>query len=262
MKPEHKLTVDDNFMAWFVGFVEGDGSFIVSKNKVYFDLSQHIKNIDLLYKIKKTLGFGSILTRTDNHRNVAVYYVTGKINFLRLIHLFNGNLVSTYRKNQFKVWLTTFNDQYNQQILYIESNHLIKPTFENAWLSGFIDAEGYFSARLKSCHTSKYGKNLIVQFSIAQKDVEVLIWIKQLFNINNQTNIRFDPLWQGYEFHLGNKILLKKLIKYLTVYPLKTKKHLEFLTWSKVHNIGIQKAHLTPTGLKKVIKLCARIRVN
>lgn len=53
---------------WFIGFVEGDGSFSISNNKVYFDLTQDLKDIHLLYKIKATVGFGKILTRTDKRR--------------------------------------------------------------------------------------------------------------------------------------------------------------------------------------------------
>ena len=78
-KPQHKPKYDAAFLQWFIGFVEGDGSFVVHKkqNKVYFDLTQHLRNISLLYKIKTTLGFGSVLERKEEHRNVAVYYVTG-----------------------------------------------------------------------------------------------------------------------------------------------------------------------------------------
>ena len=102
VKSSHKIPINNAFLTWFIGFVEGDGSFVISHNKVYFDLTQDLKDIDLLYKIKATLGFGKILTRTDKHRNVGVFYVTGKDNFIRLAHLFNGNLVTEYKKKQFK----------------------------------------------------------------------------------------------------------------------------------------------------------------
>ena len=96
VKPD--ITINSAFLTWFIGFVEGDGSFIISHSKVYFDVTQDLKDIDLLYKIKATLGFGKILTRTDKHRNVGVFYVTEKDNFIRLAHLFNGNLVTEYKK--------------------------------------------------------------------------------------------------------------------------------------------------------------------
>lgn len=243
-----------NFLAWFIGFVEGDGSFIISHNKVYFDLTQDLKDINLLYEIKKVLGFGRILTRTDKHRNVGVFYVTGKHNFIRLAQLFNGNLITNHKKTQFKAWLKVLNIQYDLKIEVINSN--IKPCFNNAWLSGFIDAEGYFAARVRDCNTSKSGKNLMIDFAISQKQPDVLILIRNLFNIKTQTNLRFDPSWKGYVFYLSNKQLLTPLIKYLERFCLKTKKRTDFEMWSKIHKLSIKKVHLTKAGLIEITRLC------
>ena len=261
IKPEHNLDINTAFLIWFIGFVEGDGSFVISHNKVYFDLTQDLKDIHLLYKIKATLGFGKVLTRTSEvgtrtgkHRKVGVFYVTGKNNFIRLAHLFNGNLVTSYKKKQFKTWLSVLNKQYSCFIKNIESD--IQPSLKDAWLSGFIDAEGWFAARVKSCHTSKLGKNVFIDFSISQKQKDVLILIRSLFSIKSDTNIRFDPSWRGYQFYLGNKKKLVPLINYLNKYPLKTKKNADFLMWSKIHNLSKQKIHLTEAGLLQITKLC------
>ena len=43
--------IKDSFLEWFIGFTEGDGSFIVSKDKVYFDITQNINDIQVLYFI-------------------------------------------------------------------------------------------------------------------------------------------------------------------------------------------------------------------
>jgi hypothetical protein len=83
VKPEHKVKLDNCFLEWFIGFVKGDGSFVISNQKVYFDLTQHLRDINLLYRIRTALGFSSVLTRTSNigigsnPRDVGVYYVTG-----------------------------------------------------------------------------------------------------------------------------------------------------------------------------------------
>nr|YP_010003154.1 hypothetical protein JXY92_mgp10 [Ulva torta]AZP40266.1 hypothetical protein [Ulva torta] len=252
-KPCHNVKVDTTFLIWLIGFVEGDGSFIISHNKVYFDLTQDLKDINLLYEIKSVLGFGKILTRTDKHRNVGVFYITGKHNFIRLAHLFNGNLITNHKKHQFKAWLNVLNKQYNQQIEAINSD--IQPSFNDSWLSGFIDAEGCFAARVRSCNTSRSGKRLLIDFTISQKQPDVLILIRNLFNIKAQTNIRFDPSWKGYVFYLSNKKLLIYLVKYLQRYCLKTKKSADFSKWSKIHKLSMKKAHLTEHGLIEIIKL-------
>ena len=59
--PQHKKKINRQFLEWFIGFTEGDGSFIVSKNKVYFDITQSVSDIQVLYYIKKELGFGKSL---------------------------------------------------------------------------------------------------------------------------------------------------------------------------------------------------------
>lgn len=81
--PLHKKRedLDLEFLEWFIGFTEGDGSFAVYNNKVYFDLTQDLRDIKLMHNIRTKLGFGTILTRTDKHRNVGVLYLTGKDNF-------------------------------------------------------------------------------------------------------------------------------------------------------------------------------------
>jgi LAGLIDADG endonuclease/Cytochrome b/b6/petB len=63
-----RLNAED--LAWFVGFVEGDGSFSVNKNGKYlkyeFAIELSMRDIQLLHKIKSLLGVGNITTRTRN----------------------------------------------------------------------------------------------------------------------------------------------------------------------------------------------------
>ena len=86
--PQHKKKINLNFLEWFIGFTEGDGSFIVSKDKVYFDITQNLQDIQVLYYIKKELGFGKVIIRSEKHRNVGVFYVSSKDNFTRLMTIF------------------------------------------------------------------------------------------------------------------------------------------------------------------------------
>jgi len=130
--------INTQFLEWFIGFTEGDGSFVIFKNKVYFDVTQSLNDVQVLYYIKKELGFGKVLIRSEKQRNVGVFYVTSEENFLRLINIFNGNLSTNYKKEQFKNGLNVFNNQYKKNILFI--NRLILPSLNTGWLSGFADA--------------------------------------------------------------------------------------------------------------------------
>lgn len=256
--PQHKK-INPLFLEWFIGFVEGDGSFIISKNKIYFDITQSLVDISILYKIKSQLGFGKILERKELERFVGVYYITGKDNFTRLIHIFNGNLICEYKKNQFKLWLDQYNIQYNENIKYIDRN--IKLNLNNGWLSGFIDTEGSFSARIKNCKTSRIGKQVFTEFSISQKHSEVLIKIKSLFIIhkNNNKYVTYDKSWDGYRFNLSNKKILIILIKYLNKFPLLTIKQTKYKNWLNIHQACQINKHQTPEGLLEISKLIIKL---
>ena len=255
--PKHKYNINRSFLEWFIGFTEGDGSFVISKNKIYFDITQNIEDIQVLYKIKKELGFGKILLREESHRRVGVFYVTSEKNFFRLITIFNGNICSNYKKKQFKKWLEVYNKQYNN---YIEFNtRLIKPSLNSAWLSGFIDAEGSFQGRVKSCKTSKLKNAPHLTFSITQKEVNILRDIRFLFLGKTTKNIRYDKSWDGWNLHLSSFTKLKKLIHYLNIYSLKTKKLISFKRWCHIHSLIMDKEHLTISGLYKIKELSKNI---
>ena len=57
-KPEHIKSINTQFLEWFIGFSEGDGSFIVSNERCYFMINQ--KDLKILYKMKAILGFGQV----------------------------------------------------------------------------------------------------------------------------------------------------------------------------------------------------------
>ncbi len=247
--PSHKKKYDLKFLQWFIGFTEGDGSFIVSKNKVYFDISQNIEDIQILYYIKKELGFGKVLLRKELDRRVGVFYVTGKENFLRLIHIFNGNLCTEYKNNQFKAWIDCFNLQYKEQIIW--KKNLIILTLDNAWLSGFTDAEGSFYGRVKVSKSNILGKQPMLTFSITQKSLQIINIIKELFLGKNTkfSNVRYDPSWEGWEFHCSSISNLNIIKTYFFKFPLKTKKYRSFTKWTKIHQMLLDKKYLTKEGL-------------
>lgn len=239
-KPEHKK-INKKFLQWLIGFVEGDGSFIVSKNKVYFDITQSINDVQILYYIKKNLGFGKVILRPE--KKIAFFYVTSKENFLKLILLFNGNLCTEYKLNQFNKWLICFNKQYNQNILLKKKK--ILPSFSNGWLSGFIDAEGCFTGQIKDCSTCRLKKTVLLSFEIAQKDNEILCKIKNLFNFKKTSkilqNIIFDISWNGWRFYSSSFKQHKKVAIYLKLFPLKTKKSLALKKWIEILNLVLKK---------------------
>ena len=253
LNPEHKKKIHKDFLEWFIGFTEGDGSFVISKNKVYFDITQNLNDIKVLYYIKKQLGFGKVLLRKETHRNVAVFYVSSKENFLRLVTIFNGNISTKYKKEQFYNWLNTFNKQYNMNVLF--KDRLVKPSLLTNWITGFCDAEGCFTGRVKSCKTSKLRKAPHLTFSVSQKEFYIIKVLREVFlgvNGSDLKNIKYDKSWEGWVFHCSSFTKIKVIRNYFNIHKLKTNKSLAFTKWCKIHDLVLYKKHLTLDGLNKI----------
>jgi LAGLIDADG endonuclease len=250
---------NSSFLEWFIGFTEGDGSFILSKGKIYFDITQNIDDIQVLYYIQKELGFGKVLSRKESHRRVGVFYVSSKENYLKLIHIFNGNLCSNYRNEQFKLWLNTFNKQYKEDVKYIDRK--VIPSLNSAWLSGFIDAEGSFCGRIKYCRTSRLRKAPHLSLTISQKEYFILGLIRKLF-VNDDRCISYDKSWNGWRLHIASFKVLITVINYLNIYSLKTKKKVAYSRFVELHNKIMKKEHLTLSGIEDLERLMSLINQN
>jgi len=243
------INLDNNFKWWFIGFTEGDGSFILNKDGyLEFKVTQSSVDAQILFYIKKELGFGSVSIQ-DKINKTHHFRVRDKENLLKLISIFNGNLLTRYKINQFKLWVEGFNKRYNMKIEVLESKQIVN--LNNAWLSGFTDAEGCFTS---SVLTSKDGKTIVtVRYIISQKD-------------DKDFSQSVATLLDGYithvkSYHGYNTVVnfgkLGKILNYLKNYPLKTKKLISYNRWLKIYYLVKNKKHFTPEGLI-IIKFIAK----
>lgn len=256
------------FLEWFIGFFEGKGSFIVLKNKVYFNISVSIKDIQVLYYIRKELGFGKVKINkglyTDDKgvciSDTASFYVTSFNNFYRLVTLFNGNLCIVSKKEEFKNWLNVFNNQYSKEILTIDST--IKPSLTTGWLSGYIDAKGNFTGR-NILGISPENSNIFnsripyLSFFIIEREFYILNAIFETLGIRERglNKIKYNKSKEDWILNIYSFNKIKLIINYLKRYPLKTNKSLAFTKWCKISKIMLNKEHLNEIGLNKIYLL-------
>ncbi|KAI9708139.1 MAG: cytochrome c oxidase subunit 1 [Candelaria pacifica] len=149
-----KGKIDPVFLEWFVGFSEGDGSFVVSKSRLFFIINQ--KEEKVLHRIRTELGFE------------------------RLIHLFNGNLVLHKTNHRFELWLQDWNlsssriGKEEKKVTPFPPNKL--PSLgNNGWLSGFTDADGCFNAVQTKDSRYSLGWRLRLRFILDQKSEKDLL---------------------------------------------------------------------------------------
>lgn len=120
--------------------MEGYKCFIINKDgNLEFKITQSSFNCGILFMIKKKLDFGLVEVQ-DFPKNTYCYIVKDKKNILELISIFNGNIFLDTRKKEFKLWLVAFNLKYKQSIPVL--NNRFKPSLNDAWISGFTEAQG------------------------------------------------------------------------------------------------------------------------
>jgi hypothetical protein len=175
----------DNFNNWLAGLIDGEGSFLINKQGYgSCEITLHEEDIQTLYFIKKFLNYGNITKRS----NVKAYrIIINKIeNIKDLINRLNGKLNTPEKQLQFIKICQIFN---------------ITPTFPNnslnfAWLSGFIDGEGYFSIRNKDTLT----------ISIGQKNPKILYRIQEIIP---GSNIYYDKSWKGFNLCITKREIIE-----------------------------------------------------
>lgn len=181
--PNHPLPSKE-FLTWFIGFFEGDGSFTNAKRgDQAIVVTQSVKDLKILNEIKSTLNIGNIIIQSQKNQ-VYRWSVQNKNDIHLLILLLNGNLVLPIRVSKLNIFIANFNYKLakNNETVILFDNRLVLPTISDPWISGFMDAEGSFSISFLSNSTAYR-----TRFILSQKyDINkyVLEHILMLFNIN------------------------------------------------------------------------------
>ena len=122
------------------------------------------------------------------------------------------------------------------------------PLDSDAWLSGFLDADGCFTIRVtqnKHCLTKKISVMLaFVQKTTSLNNDSLLCIIKKIsefINCNLKTTTNYKHLqYAARTANIKGNIAIKE---YLNKYPLFSGKYLDFSVWKKVFNMIVNKKH-------------------
>ena len=245
--------LSNNWLTWFIGFVEGDGAIQTYANgtRVRFVLTQ--KESAILYYIQKKLGIGTVKHfpqgKSGNKNDFYRLIVDNPSHILILAFLFNGNLALTHRIQQLSLWVKALNNRFGSNtILFI--NTAVSVTLQDAWLSGFTDAEGCFNVSIT--HNARYalGNVIKMRYILDQKDSTILLVIRDLFGFGRVTlRSKTDGV---YRYTATGFKTINDVISYFKLFPLHTKKHQSFDKWLTIHNFVSNKLHLTEEGLAQV----------
>lgn len=114
-----------NFLTWFIGFSEGEGSFIVNKRgDLAFVISQSTSDVKILYYIQETLGFGKVISQSVK---TSRYVTQSKKEIEIIIKMFNGNIILPTKQDRLEKFITAFNIWANKGTIRLEPIIAIKP---------------------------------------------------------------------------------------------------------------------------------------
>lgn len=226
---------NSQFLDWFVGFSEGDGSFLVPiSGSCRFEIWQSAKDAQVLYHIKTNLGFGKVVFPAYRP-DMAIFRIT-KSEHLECLRLIFAHRMC--RKDTFTRYHTFFNIDLSTTTLTLN-----QPTLRNYWLAGFIDAEGCFRIKLES------NDSIRLIFELSQNDVDLITKIRDLYT-SLKNNIRMDRGTSRFSF--SGESARKQLINYLNVNPLRSQKRIVLRKWRKAERILQEKG---PDWKLKIEKL-------
>lgn len=246
--PQHLKNVNFKFLEWFIGFSEGNSSF----NKEFFFVINQ-KDPKLLFKIKKNLGFGSVY-ETSN-AGIWRYCVKGQVNSLRLFYLFNGNLILKKTQKRFLQWST------NIKTKIVVKQFQTNISLDNAWLSGFIEAEGGFHARIRKDKKRKLKIQFCKKFYLTQKNENILLQkIGLLLESKTNTYCFIQKETNYFRIDITSFKSQTILLNYLLRYPLLGRKNIIVSIWKKMHEYQNRKEHLTEFGITKLNNLCFKLK--
>ena len=279
-----------NFYNWLSGFTDAEGSFFIATSKscaFRFQINLHKDDIDVLYFIHKTLGFGEV----RSYKDYASFTVTRLKDIAQLLNIFaqyplQGSKWLNYRdfSKAFELYINSDRDpNILKEILKIKKGmNRLRSDFTRPkdkeikitpyWLLGFIEGEGCFSINRRN--------NFRLDFSISQSSTNlelmqnIKIYLENLAGVartdgylgaigisavrsnnpNHQSTTRIETTRIPFITNI--------LIPFLESLTWRTKKRLDFQDWKNILMLKEQGHHMSEQGVKLIDLILSQMNNN
>ena len=195
---------DKKFNEWLAGLIDGDGCFgITQKKYTNCEITVGLEDEKMLRQIQNKFG-GSVSLRSG--AKAIRYRLQNREGMIKLVNSINGNIRHSKRLVQLhKVCL----------ILGIKIKMPIQLTIDNAWFSGFFDADG----TINYYYRDKENKLKIrpqLTISVTNKYLQDIEPFSQILG----GKIYFDKAQNGYyKWSINNEVLHTKYYEYNKTNP-------------------------------------------
>jgi len=259
------LEPSKNFLEWFIGFSEGEGSFILAKRgDLSFVITQSTSDVNVLNYIKDNLGFGKLMVQSIKQKTHRIV-IQDVYNLYLICLLFNGNMIFPTRNARFLSFLSFFNERLLKKNIELEPiipiYTCILPSLEDGWLTGISDGEASFSVSLLSNSVAFRIRYILTQKW--EKNKYVLEEIIKLFG-ENENGIKIGNVVQHhieniYECRINGIKNCIKILPYFDNFNLKTKKKDSYFKWKDLLFRLKNKDHLDSNLRLELISLAKQI---
>jgi len=230
-KKEQKINKISNFDgSYLAGLIEGDGYItITNQDRVIIGITFNIKDKPLAYFILKKIGQGTIVKRKSNSIELRF---SAKKSLEYIVNITNGKF-RTPKIDQMYRLINWLNHKHNLSIE--KKGYDLTSLKSNAWLSGFIEADGHFYIRYSpsqvACKffleqrliypkTGESYKNIMLKMA---NSLLAFLKIRDRLNIKNKY----------YIIKAENQTSIIEIINYLDKFSLISSKYLDYLCWKK-----------------------------
>lgn len=135
-----------------------------------------------------------------------------------------------------------------------DNNHNLR--IDPNFISGFVDAEGSFVLSITKSKIVKSGWVIKPRFQIHlhKKDLFVLEAIKNFLGVGK---IYVKATTSSVEYRVFSVKELKVVLDHFDKFPLISQKYADYFLFKQAYQLWVNKEHLTPEGLRKIISIRA-----
>ena len=239
--------------SYLSGLIEGDGTIVVPKQERSYKGKLNYPSVQIVFQhkdfplcqvIQKLIGHGSI----SKKKNSAAYIFTlnNLEGLLAICQLLNGKM-----RGPKYYQLVLLIEYLNKNLPHVNLEPLgfaTTPLDNDSWLTGFIEAEGSFQVRTSL--SSKYPR-ISLSFELVQS--RITHYGYSMFDLMNQiaiflgvnvNEIRSDRKNPQYRLRTSSLKTNKAIRDYLSKYPLRGTKYMDFKDWCKVLDYFEQGNHM------------------
>lgn len=193
--------------------------------------------------------------------NACVLTVSPVKGLKRIVDLINGELRTPkiHQLNLLIDWLNK-NSQSNITKLPVKKGNIS----EDAWFSGFVDADGSFDIQHTKKEDGALKRKVSCRLRIEQRMLDpksndsyfkVLNEIVLFLNCNLLTRIQLSTGNEYYTLSASSRNSLSIILNYFSSFPLFSSKHLDYLDWSKAAGLILNNEQYTEDNLLKIDSL-------